>query len=167
MAKLASASVLAAIIVSGLVACGGGGHGTSDATRGDGATLKGGPPANPPGRLDEFSAALQARGYRVGDTSPRPGDTPRSLWPEAGLRVLTDDGPVNIYAYRSERTVKASINPAHVPTLLARDGVDQIGGCGRYVYFGTRRATDSRALDRVVRSARVCPHHGVGFIVVQ
>jgi hypothetical protein len=174
--------VLAGALVAVAVIGGGDDDRTSTATRGDVAK----PPCGPlcqsltglgasakevakalPGRLEDFSAALQERGYRVGVTTPKPRDTPRRLWPEAGLRVQTGDGPVNIYAYRSERAVKASNNVARVPTLLARKGVDQIGGCGTYVYFGTRRVTDSRALDRVVRIARVCPQHGVGFIVVQ
>jgi hypothetical protein len=161
VAKLPSASVLAAIIVCGLVACGGGDDDeTSKATRGDLAK----PPEEVaealPGRLENVSAALQERGYKVSVTTPKPRDTPRSLWPEAGLRVLTDDGPVNIYAYRSERTVKASLDVARVPTLLAREGVEEIGGCGRYVYFGRG---DIPALGRVLRIAGVC-QHGLTFI---
>ena len=168
VAKLPSASVLAAIIVSGLVACGGGDDdGTSNRTRGEGAKpVSGGASAAGLGleawRLEEFSAALQERGYKVGVTTPQPGDTPRSLWPEAGLHVLTDDGPVNIYAYRSERTVKAWLDLVPVPTLSAREGV---GGCGRYVYFGPRRVTDGPALGRVVRTADVCRSEKVEFIV--
>jgi hypothetical protein len=184
VAKLPSASVLAAIVVSGLVACGGGDDdATSNANRGDLAKPPGrcGPLCQSltglgasaeetaealPGGLEDFVAALQERGYRVGVTTPKPPDTPRSLWPEAGLRVLTDDGPVNIYAYRSEKTVKASIDPARVPTLLAREGVERIGGCGRYVYFGTRRVTDGPALGRVLRTADVCRGEKVEFIVL-
>jgi hypothetical protein len=184
VAKLPSASVLAAIMVSGLVACGGGDDdGTSNATRGDLAKppRRRGPVCQSvtglgegaketaealPGRLEDFVAALQKRGYRVRVTTPRPGDTPRSLWPEAGLGVRTDDGQVNIYAYCSEKTVKASIDSARVPTLLARKGVEQIGGCGRYVYFGTRRVTDGPALGRVLRTADVCHGEKVEFIVL-
>jgi hypothetical protein len=177
VAKLASASVLAAIVVSGLGACGGGDDdGTSNATRGDLAKPPGrcGPVCQSvtglgasaketaealPGRLEDFSTALQKRGYKVAVTTPKPRDTPRSLWPEAGLRVLTDHGQVNIYAYRAERTVNTLLNLARLPTRLAREGVEQVGGCGRYLYF-----TDGPALGRVLRTALVC-QRGHAFIV--
>jgi hypothetical protein len=154
VAKLPNASVLAAIVVSGLVACGGGDHdGTSNAA----------PDARAeqvaealPGRLENVSAALQERGDKVSVTTPQPRDTPRSLWPKAGLHVLTDDGPVNIFVYRSEGVVKQVLDPTRRYSLIFRDGVDQLGGCQRYVYFGH---------GPVPRIPDLCDRRGTEFIV--
>jgi hypothetical protein len=144
VAKVPSASVLAAIIVSGLVACGGGdddGSSKAEAL---------------PGRLENVSAALQERGDKVTVTTPKPRDTPRSLWPEAGLHVLTDDGPVNIFVYRSEGVVKQLLDPTRRYSLIFREGVDQLGGCQRYVYFGH---------NAIPRIPDLCDRRGNEFIV--
>lgn len=159
---------MAVAVVLGLTACGGGNDERTTGAAPE-AVASGGSSANLPARLDDVSLRLRQHGFDVKATSARQPQTPPALWPEGGLRVKTRHGPLTFYAYRSPRVVKEVVNPRRDYSLAfpgyrtqwsAGPAADQLGGCGRYLYYG-RDATTSRAL----RAADLCRGFRTQFII--
>jgi hypothetical protein len=160
------------VAVLGTAGCGGGNdEGTTSASPGEAVAVEGS--ANLPGRLNDVYLRLRERGLDVKATSPHP-QTPRSLWPTGGLRVETESGPLTIYAYRSQGVVKHLVNPRRSYGLAfpgyrtqwsSGAAGDQLGGCGRYVYFGRDTLGRNTAISRALRIADLCRRTQTEFII--